>query len=583
MYIDIVPNRNSPPAILLREGKRIDGKVVKTTVANLSSLGVDLARQLQLLLKGGHVVMPGEAGFVDEQSDFEVVRSLRHGAVAAVLGKIRQLGVDKLVWPKNDATRQLLVAMVAQRILFPSSKLASSRALNDATADSSLAVELGIDHCDEDDLYTAMDALLPRQGAIEESLARRHLQDGVLVMYDLTSAWMTGTQCPLAKRGYSRDGKPGTLQIEFGLLCDKDGRPVAVEVFEGNSSDPSTVAAQVAKLKQRFGLSRVVLVGDRGMLTEARIQEDLAPAGLDWISCLRAPAIKKLSDDKLLQPELFDQMNLASITSPDFPNERLVACRNPALAEKRATVREELLAMTEKKLQEVVVAIQRTSRPLRGIEDITRRVTRIVDRYKMGKHLTIAINDDSLAFERNQDSIREEAMLDGIYIIRSSVGEKEMSDTQLVRSYKNLSKVERAFRSMKTIDLKVRPIHHHLENRVRSHVFLCMLAYYVEWHLREDLEEMLFTDPEKNAEREDPVVRAVPSDQAKKKNATKRGEDGLPLHSFQTLLQDLSSLARLEVRFQKGPVFVKFSTPTPVQEKAARLLGVKLNCSQAQK
>jgi hypothetical protein len=582
MYIDIIPNRKSPPAILLREGKRIGGKVVKSTVANLTALGLDMARQVQLLLKGGHVVMPGDEGFAGgNENDFEVVRSLPHGAVAAVLGMIRKLGVDKLVWPKNDRTCKLLVSMIAQRILSPASKLAGSRALNPDTADSSLGVELGIDGCREDELYAAMDALLPRQHGIEKALAKRHLQDGVLVMYDLTSAWMTGTQCPLAKHGYSRDGKRGTLQIEFGLLCDKDGRPVAVEVFEGNTSDPSTVASQVAALKKRFGLSRVVLVGDRGMLTEARIQEDVKPAGLDWISCLRAPAIKKLAETKQLQPELFDETNLVSITSPDFPGERLVACRNGALANKRAQTRRELLAAAEKEMQEVTKAVLRTARPLSGVENITRRVTRILGRSKMGKHFTLNIGDKSFSYERNEQSIREEAALDGIYIIRSSVEEETMNAPQLVGAYKNLSKVERAFRSIKTVDLKVRPIHHHLEKRVRAHVFLCMLAYYVEWHMREALDDMLFADPETDTPRPDPVTKAVPSKAAKEKTTTQHAADGLPLHSFQTLLRDLATLTRMDVSFRKAPTFVKFSTPTPIQEKAANLLGVKLDCSQA--
>ena len=392
---------------------------------------------------------------------------------------------------------------------------------------------------------------------------------------------MTGTHCPLAQYGYSRDGKRGTLQIEFGLLCDKDGRPIAVEVFEGNTSDPSTVASQVAALKERFGLSRVVLVGDRGMLTETRIQEDLKPAGLDWISCLRAPAIKKLAEEKVLQPELVDETNLVSITSPDFPGERLVACRNGALAEKRTKTRQELLVTAEKNLQEVVKAIQRATRPLRGIETITRRVTRILDRSKMGKHFTLAIGDHSFSYERNEQSIREEAALDGIYIIRSSVEEDKMSAPQLVGAYKNLSKVERAFRSMKTMDLKVRPIHHHLETRVRTHVFLCMLAYYVEWHMRDALDDLLFADPDTDTPRQDPVAKAVPSKPAQEKTATKHSEDGLPLHSFQTLLRDLATLARMDVSFRQAPTFVKFSTPTPIQEKAASLLGVKLACSQA--
>jgi hypothetical protein len=476
MYLDIVPNRNSPPALLLREGKRVNGKVVKTTVLNLSPLGLELAQQVAKLVKGGQVVMPGEPGFVDGADEFTLKRSLPHGAAMAVLAMIDKLGLDKLLSVADPRQRQLLKAMIAQRILSPASKLAGARGLNAATADSSLGIELELGKVTEDDLYDAMDTLLPLQPKIEKALAKRHLQEGVLVMYDLTSVWMTGDKCPLAKRGHSRDGKPGTLQIEFGLLCDKDGRPVAVEVFEGNSSDPSTVATQIDKLKKRFGLAKVVLVGDRGMLTEARIREDLKPEKLDWISCLRAPAIKKLAEDKSLPMELFDERDLVAISSPDFPGERLVACRNPFLAARRAKVRDELLASTEAKLKKAQEATQRARRPLAGIEAITRRTTRILDGGKMGKHFKLEIKADGFTYERDADSIREEAALDGVYIIRSSVDEKTMSDAELVGSYKNLSRVERAFRSLKTVDLKVRPIHHRLENRVRAHILLSWLS-----------------------------------------------------------------------------------------------------------
>ena len=579
MYLDIVPNRNSPPALLLREGKRVDGKVVKTTVLNITPLGLELAQQLAKLLKGGQVVMPGEPGFADPTEDFKLLRSLPHGAAMAVLAMIDKLGLDKLLAVADARQRQLLKAMIAQRILSPASKLAGARGLSPATADSSLGIELDIGAVDEDDLYEAMDALLPLQPKIEKALAKRHLQDGVLVMYDLTSVWMTGDKCPLAKRGYSRDGKPGSLQIEFGLLCDKDGRPVAVEVFEGNSSDPSTVATQIDKLKNRFGLAKVVLVGDRGMLTEARIQADLRPEKIDWISCLRAPAIKKLAEDQHLQMELFDERDLVAISSPDFPGERLVACRNPFLAARRTKVRDELLASTEAKLRKAQEATQRARRPLTGIEAITRRTTRILDSGKMGKHFNLEIRADGFTFERDADAIREEAALDGVYIIRSSVDEKTMSDAELVGSYKNLSRVERAFRSLKTVDLKVRPVHHRLEKRVRSHIFLCMLAYYVEWHMRELLAGMLFDDPVDAPMRDNPVAPAQVSDEARRKTASLQADDGLPLHSFQTLLKDLATLNRQEISF-RGQTFVKTSKPTKIQEKALRLLGITPSCSQ---
>jgi hypothetical protein len=363
MYVEIIPNRNSPPAILLREGKRVDGKVVKTTLLNLSPLGPELAQQLGKLLKGGQVVMPGEAGYVDAEAEIQLQRSLRHGAVAAVMGMIEQLDIGNLVGVANERQRKLILAMIAQRILAPGAKLAGARGLNEATADSSLGLMLGLGKVSENELYEAMDALIPRQEKIEKALAKKHLQDGTLVMYDLTSVWMTGDKCPIAKRGHSRDGKSGTLQIEFGLLCDKDGRPIAVEVFPGNCSDPSTVASQVNKLKNRFGLSKIVLVGDRGMLTESRIQADLKPNDIDWISCLRFPAIKQLADDKSLQMELFDEHDFFAVTSPEAPEERFVACRNPFLAARRARVRNELLEATEKKLIEIQEATRRARRP----------------------------------------------------------------------------------------------------------------------------------------------------------------------------------------------------------------------------
>ncbi len=575
MYIEVIPNRTSPPAILLRESKRVDGKVVKTTLLNLSPLGLELAQQVKMLLNGGQVVMPGDPAFVDPEAEFQLLRSLPHGAVAAVLGMIEKLEIDKLIGVADKQQRKLILAMIVQRILAPGAKLAGARGLNQATADSSLAIELGLDKVDEDDLYEAMDALLPRQDKIEKALAKRHLEDGTLVMYDLTSVWMTGEQCPLAKRGHSRDGKPGTLQIEFGLLCDKEGRPVAVEVFDGNSSDPSTVASQVNKIKNRFGLTKIILVGDRGMLTEARIQEDLKPNGLDWISCLRAPAIKQLAEEKSLQMDLFDKLDLFTITSPDYPGERLVACRNQLLATKRAKVREELLASAEIKLKKAQEATSRPKRALKGVEAITRRLTRILDGSKMNKHFMLEIKADGFTFERDAESIRDEAALDGVYIIRSSVKEEVLNEAELVGSYKNLSRVERAFRTIKTVDLKVRPVYHRLEKRVRSHVFLCMLAYYVEWHMKEALADMLFIDAIDQPMRTNPVAPAEVSDAAKRKAATLKSPDGLPLHSFQTLLKDLATLNRQVISF-RGKSFVKYSKPTKLQEKAFHLLGLTL-------
>src|SRR5271157_2163896 len=492
MYIEAVPNRNSPPAILLRESYRHQGKVRKRTLCNLSDWSPAHIEGLRGVLKGGTVIPA-------EHDAFTVTRSLPHGHVAAALGTARKIGLDRILGPDGNRCRDLVLALLIGRILDPVSKLAAARSLSPATAASSLGEALGLGEVDDDELYAALDWLLARQTAIETALAKRHLQNGTLVLYDVSSSYMEGSCCPLAKRGYSRDGKKGTLQIVYGLLCAPDGCPVAIEVFDGNTGDPTTLAPQIDKLKQRFGLSHVVLVGDRGMITEARITEDIKAAGLDWITSLRAPAIKELLNSGVLQLTLFDQRDMASITSPDFPGERLVVCRNPDLAAERGRKRDELLAATEKELAVIQARVGRKRDPLRGTAGIALKVGEVLNTYKVKKHFDLDITDAAFSFTRKTAEIAAEAATDGIYVVRTSVPEATLGDADTVRSYKSLSLVERAFRCIKTVDLHVRPVYHWLADRVRAHVFLCMLAYYLEWHMRQRLAPMLFDDTDKQA------------------------------------------------------------------------------------
>ena len=574
MYIERVPNRNSPPAVLLRESFREDGKVKKRTLANLSKWPGDLVGGLRILLKGG-VALPalGDA--------FAILRSRPHGHVAAVLGTARHLGLVKLLDRRAPSDRALATAMILARILDPRSKLATARSLSRETLAHTLGEELGIEDAGGNDLYRAMDWLLKRQDRIERHLAARHLEDGALVLCDVTSVYFEGSKCPLAKRGYSRDGKRGKLQIVFALLCNREGCPVAVEVFEGNTADPGTLGAQLEKLRKRFSLSRIVLVGDRGLLTNARIREEVRPAGLGWITALRAPAIRKLVDGGTLQLSLFDEQDLAEITAPElYPGERLVVCRNPLLAAKRARKRLDLLAATEGELDKVVAATRREQRPLRGKDMIAVRADRALRRYKVGKHFDTESTDDSFSCARNEGRIAEEAALDGIYVIRTNVPAGELPAEEAVRSYKGLSRIERAFRSYKTVDLKVRPVHHRLEGRVRAHVFLCMLAYYVEWHMRRALAPLLFDDDDPaaaEAARSSPVAPARPSPAARAKAGRQRTPGGLPVHSFHTLLADLATLTRNRVQpAAEGAVAADVLTsPTPLQAEAFRLLGVR--------
>ncbi len=573
MYIEAVPNRSSPPAILLRESYREDGKVKKRTLANLSRWPSALVEGLRILLKGGTAVRR-----LDEA--FDIVRSLPHGHVAAVLGTVKKLGLDRLIDPKPSPRRNQVLAMIAARILEPASKLATARGLAEATALSTLGEILDA-ALDEDDLYGAMDWLLERQERIERGLAKRHLGEGCLVLYDLTSVWMEGTRCPLARRGHSRDGKKGKLQIEFGLLCDRDGCPVSVEVFPGNTADPATVASQIAALRERFSLSKVVLVGDRGMLTEARIREEVKPAGLDWVSALRGPAIRSLVEAGEVEMSLFDERDLVEIASDAYPGERLMVCRNPLLAEDRARKRQELLEATEALLEPIAAATRRDKRRLTGADRIGERVGKVIGKYKVAKHFTWSIDDDGVfTYERDEAAIAAEARLDGLYVIRTSLPESEIDGPGTVRAYKRLSSVERAFRSLKTVDLKVRPVFHRTAPRVRAHVFLCMLAYYVEWHMRLKLKPVLFDDEDtQGAEVRRPsvVAPAQASASARAKAATKTTPDGDPVHSFRTLLGDLATITRNTVapRLPGAEPFQVTTRPTQLQKKVFKLLGVK--------
>jgi transposase len=570
MYIDTVPNRNSPPAVLLRESSRVGNKIIKRTLANLSDWPAPQVDLLRRVLKGEALLSPSQA--------LQIERSLPHGHVAAALGTLRRIGLEsdlaRLACPERD----LVCAMIVARILAPGSKLATARGLHEQTASSSLGALLGLELVDEDYLYAAMDWLLPRQARIEDKLAARHLQPATVVLYDVTSTYFEGRRCPLAQYGHSRDERPGNLQIVFGLLTNPEGCPVAVEVFEGNTADPKTVAGQIRKLRQRFELQQVVIVGDRGMLTSARIREDLqSEEGVRWITALRAPQIQQLAADGNLQLSLFDQQDLAEIQHPAYPGERLIACRNPLLAEERKRKREELLTATEKQLEKIRAATQRKRRPLRGKKEIGLAVGKVLGRYKMGKHLQLTIEEDRFDWQRKPASIEREAALDGIYVIRTSVPASDLTGQQVVATYKSLSTVERAFRSMKSVDLKVRPIHHHHPERVKAHVFLCMLAYYVEWHMRRALAPLLFDEEDHEAaqtQRSSIVAPAQRSLSAQQKALSQQTADGFPVHSFRTLLPDLATLTRNRVRMGEQ-LFDMLATPTALQERAFELLQVR--------
>jgi transposase len=578
MFIETVPNRGSPAAVLLRESYRDEqGRSQKRTLANLSKLPRDVIDALKGFLKGGTVIGGGPG-------DLEIERSLPHGHVAVALSMIRKVALDRLILstakdPRSRRYCDLIIAMMIDRLIEPRSKLGFVRAVDQESAMSSLGTVLRLGKVKEREAYEALDWLLERQARIENGLARRHLQDGVLVLYDVTSSYFEGRCCPLARYGHSRDHRRDRPQIVYGLLCTREGLPIAVEVFDGNTADPSTLRAQVEKVKDRFAISRMVLVGDRGMITAARIRDDLRPAGLDWITCLRAPAIQALAqDDGPLQLSLFDERNLAEITAPDmFPGERLIVCRNRDLAVERARKREELLVATERELTRLQEQVGRKNSRLKSAADIGMAVGAVVNRKKMAKHFDVEVSDGYLAWQRRIEQIEEEARLDGIYVLRTSMPAEHLDAAETVQAYKDLSRIERAFRSLKTVDLEIRPIRHWTAQRVRAHVFLCMLIYHVEWLLREALAPLLFHDTELDAaraERISPVAKTEPSEVAKAKKATKRSADGHPVASFGGLMAHLGTLTRNTMRVPLRPKhrFTLYSKPTPLQEAAFKLL-----------
>jgi hypothetical protein len=578
MFVTTVPNRGSPPAVLLRESYREDGKVKSRTLANLSAWPDEKVQTLRAALRGDKLVPAGEGGF-------EILRSLPHGHVLAALATARRIGLDALL-PRRAAQRRrdLVLALIIARLLDPAAKLATARMLDPATASHSLGETLGLGAVPVREIYAALDWLGSEQSFIENSLARRHLKEGTLVLYDVTSTYLEGRHCPLAHHGYSRDKRSDRPQLVIGLLCASDGCPVAVEVFDGNTADPATVASQISKLKDRFKLKRVVVVGDRGMITDARIEQGLRPAGLDWITALRAPAIKDLAaEGGPLQLSLFDDRDLAEITSPDFPDERLIVCKNPLLAEERARKREALLAATERDLARIKTRVERAKNPLRGAAEIGRAVGAVIGKRKMAKHFAIEITDEAFSFARKHDQIDAEALLDGIYVLRTNLTAEQSDAAATVRSYKSLAQVERAFRSMKTVDLEIRPVFHWTAPRVRAHVLLCMLAYYLEWHMRRALAPALFDDEDKaaaEASRASPVAKAQVSEAARRKACARLSDPAhgevLPVHSFRTLLADLGTLTKNTVCFGAKSELTVLAKPTAVQRRALGLLGAEL-------
>jgi transposase len=560
MYIDVVPNRNSRPAILLREAWREGKKVKRRTVANLTDWPEEKVEALRRVLKGETVIAPKEA--------FHIERSLAHGHVEAVLGTIRRIGLDTVIASKRSRERDLVLALIAERLLHPSSKLATARLMSTTT----LAEELALADADEDDLYRAMDWLLSRQETIEGKLAAQHLAEGASVLYDVTSSYYEGRTCPLARFGHDRDGEKGKPIIVYGVLTDHEGCPVAVSVYPGNTGDPSTVSDQVETLKDRFGLNRLVLVGDRGMLTNTQIDTVKTHPGLGWISALRSRAIRNLVEGGNLQLSLFDQTDLAEITSEEYPHERLIACFNPLLAEERKRKREELLAATEKELERIARQVARRTRTPLDKAEIGKKVGSVLKRFKVGKHFSLTIGEGTFSFARKEQSIQREEALDGIYVIRTSEPRETLSTEDAVRTYKNLAQVERAFRSLKGLDLLVRPIWHRTEDHVKAHIFLCLLAYYVEWHMRRALAPLLFDDeelPERRKTRH--AVRPTKaSPSALKKKATGLTPEGLPVQSFSTLLAELATRCRHRVRIGTDPAQPSFSRVTDLTSLQAR-------------
>jgi len=568
MYVETVPNRNSPPAILLREGWREGKKTLKRTLANISDWPQPKVETLRRLLRDETLVSPDDL--------FTTERTLPHGHVEAILGTIRKLGLDSIISSKRCRERDLVLAMIAERLIYPCSKLATTRQWHTTT----LAEELSVQDADEDDLYEAMDWLLERKQRIENKLAKRHLSEGCTVLYDVSSSYYWGRTCPLARFGHDRDGRKGLPIIVYGVLTDADGRPVAIEIYPGNTGDPTTVADQVDKLRKKFGLSRVVVVGDRGMLTQPQLDKIKQHPEMGWITALTSVAIRSLLEKGTLQLSLFDEKNLAEISSPDYPGERLMVCYNPLLDDERSRKRRELLEATDKGLAKIAKEVaRRTKKPLKESE-IALKVGKVLGRYKVGKHYSHAIGNGTFQWSRCQASIEQEAKLDGIYVIRTSEPKERLSPEDTVRSYKSLSQVERAFRCLKGIfDLLVRPIRHRTADRVPAHIFLCLLAYYVEWHMRRALAPVLFEDEElpEDRKRRDPILPAKPSESAKLKKATHQTADGLPVHSFETLMAELATRGRVTYRLKSeelGLTFKQVPALTPIQARAHELLGL---------
>jgi hypothetical protein len=565
MYIERVPNRNSRPAFLLREAWREGKQIRKRTLANLTDWPAAKVEALRRLLRGEALAAP--------QQLFTIERAVPHGHVEAILGTVRRLGLDTVVAAKRCRERDLVLALIVERILHPCSKLATTRLWHTTT----LAEELPVGDATEDDVYAAMDWLDARQAKVEAKLARRHLAEGARVFYDVSSSFYEGRTCPLAQFGHDRDGKHGLPIIVYGVLTDEAGRPVAIEVYPGDTGDPTTVPDQVDTLRDRFGLSRVVLVGDRGMLTETQLETLRQFPGVGWISALRGPAIRALVEHGSLQLSLFDEQNLAEITAPEYPGERVVACFNPLLAEERCRKREALLDATEGAFAKIAREVARRRKTPLTAAEIGVKVGRVRDRFKVGKHFDLTIAEGEFRWARREEAIRGEAALDGIYVIRTSEPSAQLSAAETVRMYKNLAMVERVFRCLKGIDLRVRPIHHRTEPRARAHFFLCLLAYYVEWHLREALRPLLFEDEQLPQARQtrDPVAPAQPSPSVKRKKAVRRTEDGLPVHSFDTLLATLGTRCRTTCRMTADPTaprFQQLTEPTSLQARAMELL-----------
>jgi len=578
MYIEKVPNRNSPPAVLLRESYREGDQVKKRTLANLSKLPDDIIDNLKLALKGATLSM--NEGIPNH---FEVIRSLPHGHVMAILETIKKLGLDKIISEKSSRIRNLVVAMIVARIINPKSKLATARGFNSETGSQSLGQLLDLEKADEDELYNALDWLLEKQEKIEKHLALKHLESGTLVLYDVTSTYLEGNGCELGKYGYNRDKKKGKTQIVFGLLCSAKGCPIAVEVFAGNTSDGATLSGQIEKVRKGWGIENVVWVSDRGILTNSKIKELVKPIeGLDYITGLTKPQIRKLAEVEVIQLGLFDQVNLVEFESEDYPDERLIACRNPFIAQKNQLQREALLEAVEKELDLIVQATQREKRALKGQDKIALRVGKILNQFKVNKYYNLEITEEGFSYQRKLELIAQETALDGVYVLRTSLESTLMDAATTVKAYKSLSQVEEAFRCYKSIDLKVRPIYHYKGDRVKAHIFLCMLAYYVEWHLKQCLAPLLFEDEEIDDGSLN-VIKASRSESAQSKERKKRNQENFPVHSFRTLLEDLGTIClnTVECTIREGSYrFSKITRPTKLQQKALDLLGVSLICTQ---